>query len=170
MPAGRPRKPLGMTQGHRQRSGLVLTASERLPRVPKPPDGLLASSRKYWRSYWESDVAKAADRKVDLPRVVRWIRVLDEYDRIDAIFKQTRLVKGSTGQPALNPLAGWLVSLMAELRAAETELGMTPLARQRLGIAYGQARLTAQELNRLLDERVHEPREKEDWELEWEPA
>jgi len=57
--------------------------------------------------------------------------------------------------------------LLAELRAAETELGMTPLARQRLGIAYGQARLTVHELRQLLRERIDEPGEVGDWESEW---
>ena len=44
------------------------------------------------------------------------------------------------------------------------------LARLRLGIAYGQARLTVHELNRILDERTDQPREIEGWEAEWEPA
>ena len=36
------------------------------------------------------------------------------------------LVKGSTDQPAMNPLLSYLSVLLAELRAAETDLGMTP--------------------------------------------
>ena len=115
------------------------------------------------------NLAQAVDRAVDLPLIERWIQISDEYERVFAIFKQTSLVKGSTGQPALNPLASYIASLWVELRAAETELGMTPLARQRLGIAYGQARLTAQDLNRRLEERrPQEPREP--WEDEWDPA
>ncbi len=55
--------------------------------------------------------------------------MLDEYERLNAVFKQTRLVKGSTGQPAVNPLAGYIVSLLDELRAGETQLAMTPLSR-----------------------------------------
>ena len=137
--------------------------------MPRAPAGLLASSRKRWRAYWESNLAQAADRQVDLPRIERWIETTDEYERVNAIFKQTRLVKGSTGQPALNPLASYLANLSAELRAAETELGMTPLARQRLGIAYGQARLTVHELGQLLSERIDEPGEVEPWEAEWAP-
>ena len=132
---------------------MTLTAPpDRLP-VPRAPVGLLAISRKRWRAYCLSNLARAVDRQVDLPRIEPWIEISDEYEKVYAIFKQTRLVKGSTGQPALNPLSGYIVSLWAELRTAETELGMTPLARQRLGIAYGQARLTAQDLNRILRER-----------------
>lgn len=167
MPAGRLPKPVGTAQGHRRHRSAALTKADRQRRIPRPPTGLLQINKKRWRAYWESNLAKAADRAVDLPRIERWIGVLDEYDRLNEVFKQTRLVKGSTGQPTLNPLAGYLISLLAELRAAETELGMTPLARQRLGIAYGQARLTGYELNRLLNERIDEPREIEAWESEW---
>jgi P27 family predicted phage terminase small subunit len=113
-------------------------------------------------------VSRAADPKVDLPRVKRWIGALDEYERVNEVFKNTRLVKGSTGQPSLNPLAAYLSALAAELRAAEYELGLTPLARLRLGIAYGEARLTAEALNRALDARMEQPREDvEDWEADW---
>jgi P27 family predicted phage terminase small subunit len=105
-----------------------------------------------------SNLAQAVDRAVDLPRIERWIEMSDEFEKVNAILKQTRLVKGSVGQPTPNPLVGYLSVLLAELRAAETELGMTPLARQRLGIAYGQARLTAQDLNRMLRERPERER------------
>ncbi len=136
--------------------------------VPRAPAGLLAVSRKRWRAYWESNLAQAADRLVDLPRIERWIRVSDEYEKVDAILKQTRLVKGSMGQPVLTPLASYLSFLAAELRAAETELGMTPLARQRLGIEYGRARLTAKELNRWVNDRKDLTREP--WADQWEEA
>jgi len=159
-----------MALGHRKRTGIGLIRTGQGPIVPRAPAGLLASSRKRWRTYWKSNLAQAADRQVDLPRIERWIETTDEYERVNAIFKQTRLVKGSTGQPALNPLASYLAMLLAELRAAETELGMTPLAHQRLGIAYGQARLTVHELHRLLNERIDEPHEMEEWEKKWAPG
>ena len=44
------------------------------------------------------------------------------------------------------------------------------MARLRLGIVYGQARLTAEELNRALDERMEEPQEVEAWDAEWDDA
>ena len=169
MPAGRIPKPVGMAGGHRGRTGITLPNSpERLP-VPRAPAGLLAVSRKRWRAYWESNLAQAVDRQVDLPRIERWIEISDEYEKVSALLKQVPLVKGSTGQPAMNPLLNYLSVLLAELRAAETELGMTPLARQRLGIEYGRARLTAQELNRLVQERRGQ-RERDPLLDEWEEA
>jgi P27 family predicted phage terminase small subunit len=169
MPAGRIPKPIGMAHGHRGRTGITLIDTPDRRPVPRAPAGLLAVSRKRWRAYWLSNLAQAVDRQVDLPRIERWIEMSDEYEKVNAILKQTRLVKGSVGQPTLNPLVGYLSVLLAELRAAETELGMTPLARQRLGIEYGRARLTAQELNRLLQERWGQ-REREPWEEGWEEA
>src|SRR5207245_8398909 len=113
---------------------------------------LLAVGRKRWRAYWESGLAQAVDRAVDMARIERWILTSDECEKVSATLKRVPLVKGSTGQPAMNPLLSYLSVLLAELRAAETELGMTPLPRQRLGIAYGQARLTDADLARLISE------------------
>ena len=124
MAAGRIPKPVGMAVGHRRRhDGMTLSDPRDRRPVPRAPAGLLASSRKRWRAYWTSTLAQAVDRRVDLPRIERWIETVDEYEKVNAIFKQTRLVKGSTGQPALNPLASYLATLLAELRAAETGWG-----------------------------------------------
>jgi len=136
--------------------------------VKKAPKGLLPASKRVWKAFWDSPVSQAIDPDADLYRVERWINTIDEYERVNAAFKNARIVKGSTGQPALNPLAQYLQNLLAEINKAETELGLTPLARMRLGIAYGEARLTALELNRVADEGVTEPRELEAWEAEWE--
>src|SRR6266542_1066309 len=129
MPAGRPPKPIGTAHGHRKRRSTALANVEKQRRIPRPPAELLPINRKRWRLYWESDLAKAADRAVDLPRLERWIGVLDEYERLNAIFKQTRL-----------------------------------------GIMYGQARMTAFELNRMLDARPDQLRVVEGWEAAWEEA
>jgi P27 family predicted phage terminase small subunit len=118
----------------------------------RAPKGLLAASKRIWTAFWNSPVSHAVDVDADRYRVERWISTVDEYERINAIFRQTRIVKGSTGQPVLNPLAQYLQQLLAEINKAETELGLTPLARMRLGIAYGEAKLTALELARALDE------------------
>ena len=46
---------------------VALTTVEKQRRIPRPPADLLPINRKRWRLYWESDLAKAADRAVDLP-------------------------------------------------------------------------------------------------------
>jgi P27 family predicted phage terminase small subunit len=155
-------------QGHRTgRAPLALPgkpASKPAKSGPKPakngpksremraPKGLLAATRRIWAAYWQSPVSRAVDVDADRYRVERWITTVDEYERVNAAFKQTRIVKGSTGQPVLNPLNQYLQQLLAEINKAEAELGLTPLARMRLGIAYGEAKLTALELARALDE------------------
>jgi P27 family predicted phage terminase small subunit len=121
-------------------------------RALRAPNGLLAATRRIWNAYWNSPVSRAVDVDADRYRVERWISTVDEYERVNAAFKQTRIVKGSTGQPVLNLLNQYLQQLLAEINKAETELGLTPLARMRLGIAYGEAQLTALELARALDE------------------
>ena len=99
---------------------------------PKPPTGLLASSRTRWRQFWDSPSAALVNLESDLPRLVRWIQAADEYDRTAAVVRKTRLVKGSMGQPTLNPLVGYLTHLEGIITRAEAEFGMTPAARIRL--------------------------------------
>ena len=153
MPA--PRKPLHLRTGHSKgakevpRLGIVPARTEQAV-VPKPPTGLSAKSRRVWRNYWQSQVSGAADQLADMPRIERWITQLDEYEKVWQVFVKTRLVKGSKGQVSLNPLAGHLATLETQITRAEKELGMTPLARAQLGVTFGEAKLTAVELNRQL--------------------
>lgn len=89
-------------------------------------------SRDRWAQFWESRAAGAVSLESDLPRLVRWIQATDEYDRAAKVVKQSRLVRGSMGQPTLNPLVAYLIHLDALISKAEGEFGMTPMARQRL--------------------------------------
>lgn len=100
--------------------------------APDPPTGLLKASLDRWAAFWASDVAKKVDQRSDLPRLIRWIEQSDEYDRVVKVCRQSRLVKGSMGQPVLNPLVGYLGQLEAQIARTEADFGMTPLARQRL--------------------------------------
>jgi P27 family predicted phage terminase small subunit len=99
---------------------------------PKPPTGLLPASRARWRAFWDSPSAALVNLESDLPRLTRWIQAADEYERSARVVRETRLVRGSTGQPTLNPLVGYLVHLEGIMTRAETEFGMTPAARLRL--------------------------------------
>lgn len=99
---------------------------------PKPPTGLLKRSRDRWKAFWESPAALLVDQRSDMPRLIRWIQAADEYDRAGEVVRKARLVRGSTGQPSLNPLVGYLIHLDGLISRAEGEFGMTPLARMRL--------------------------------------
>lgn len=170
-----PPKPANLKTGHskgrqeRPTLGLV-PAREPAAIVPKPPSGLLVSTRKVWRAYWESQVSNAADQQADLHRLHRWIHYVDEYERCSDEFRAQRLVKGSMGQPVLNPLATYLATIEANISRAENEMGLTPLARLRLGITYGQAMLTANELNKMLDGPVAVDLTDDAINGEWEPV
>jgi P27 family predicted phage terminase small subunit len=99
---------------------------------PAPPSGLLKASRDRWAEFWASPAAATVNLQSDLPRLLRWIGQTDEYDRVAKVCRKARLVKGSTGQPVLNPLIGYLGQLEGQIARAEAEFGMTPMARHRM--------------------------------------
>ena len=59
---------------------------------------------------------------------------------------------GSTGQPTINPLITLTLKIEEKVLKLEQELGLTPLARQRLGIAFGEAQIGFKQLQQLLTE------------------
>ncbi len=162
-------KPAADRQRRNKPAALTILPGHKKPAAPKAPAGLLSSTQRIWRELFRSPVARAVDIQADRFKLERWIKAVDEYQRISLVFCKTRLVKGSTGQPVLNPLAGYLTSLEAIITRIEVEFGMGPLSRMRLGIATGQAALTAEELNRRLDEGnpPSTEAEPEPWEAEW---
>lgn len=142
----------GHSKGRKERPTLGLVpAKEPMALVPKPPAGLLAQSKRIWTAYWASQVSGAVDADADMHRIHRWIMSVDEYERVLAVFRKERVVQGSQGQPVINPLASYLQNLETNISRAESEMGLTPMARLKLGITFGQAQLTAAELNRMLD-------------------
>lgn len=132
------------------------------------PTGMLKAQQEAWNRYWLSDVAGALTPEA-WPLVCRYFQYLDEHARsLSVLRKGHRLVEGSQGQPRLNPLADYVARLEASMGRIETELGLSPMARARLGVAAGQARLTAAEVNRMALEPADD-----DEEVDadgWEPA
>src|SRR2546425_6774404 len=119
--------------------------------VPEPPDGLNESALESWDIYWRSDVARVAS-EVDLPVVRRYFVLLDQYERAIEVVNKAIVVKGSTRQIRTNPLADYALKLAGQLLRLEEELGLTPLARQRLGIAVAERYRPLDELNRSLSQ------------------
>lgn len=153
MPKGRPRKPPEQRIRKSTRGlGLVAAPEPDAVIVPDPPTGLLKKSKEIWRDYFTSPVSQAVELSSDRPRLERWILLVDEWHRtLRAMRKRGRWELGSQGQPVLSPLAGYLMQLEGQIKAAETELGMTPRARLSLGIAIGQVQKTIADLNAELD-------------------
>ncbi len=158
-PRGRPPKPQALRQGHRRGYLTVVQPEQQAQprRFPRAPAGLLPQTRRLWQNYWRSPVAQAADLDADAFLLERWIRAVDECERVGEAFRQVRFLRHDD-RLVLNPLARYLHQLERTVAYAETQLGLTPVAGVRLGIALGKRPLTAADLNRVL---VEAPRGKQ---------
>ena len=125
--------------------------------IPAPPergDGqpLCNAALLAWDAFWLSPMAGLLDavERVDRYTVDRWIRCVDALERVEGAIRRVPLVRGSTGQPALSPLVGYARQLQAELARYQEVLGLTPLARARLGLNTAAQRMTAEGVAALL--------------------
>lgn len=117
---------------------------------PEPPAGLLKATTRVWESFWRSEQSQlVSGAMVDV--VVRWVRLRDEWERIDRAMRKHMTVEGSQGQPVAHPLTGRKSSIEKELRQLEDRLGLTPKAAVNLGLGLGQMRKTLDDLNRDLE-------------------
>jgi P27 family predicted phage terminase small subunit len=159
----------GRAQGHRRRdassAGLHSVA---VVAIPEAPEGLLESTLEAWRAYWRSDVAQAVGEE-NMVTVRRLFELIDQRDRAMEIVRQTLVVRGSKDQLRLNPVADLVTKLETAILRLETELGLTPMSRARLGIATGQAQLTLEEMNERFREG-QKPSRRKDPRLEALPA
>lgn len=142
---------------------------------PLPPPGIRKGTRarKLWDTIWESELARVIDRRTDLPRLERWILATAELDRVRRTLQATRLVRGSTGQPVLNPLAAYAADLERTIEKAEDAFGMTPKARLGLGLDVAALAKTAADLNAMLEDEPDdgdEPDEDPAIPGEWQPG
>lgn len=122
-----------------------------IPPLPKAEGGLLVTTKEAWLAFWTGPTAPVAEQ-VDRVITERWILAYDEWRRALNAVRKARLVKGSKGQPVMNPLADWAASREAAMRLAEKEMGVGLKSRADLGVSIGQAQLTAEELNRMTEE------------------
>lgn len=133
--SGPPRKP----EAERKRSSrpAPIMLSGRVAKAPPPPADLLATTRSAWESFWRSPQAKYVDPSTDLMALVRLFRLYDEQERA---YRQLtgkgakRIVEGSKGQPRLSPLYSLIDRLDAKILAVEDRFGLSPRARQNLGV------------------------------------
>lgn len=119
---------------------------------PLPGGRLLKKTKERWVAFWGSALARAIDRETDLPALHRLWTLYDERERCYRAFRKERLVPGSQGQLVLNPLGRQMSALDPEIRALEDRFGLTPMARQRLGLAFATTQRTLDDLNRETEE------------------
>ncbi len=122
---------------NRHTADLELRPDARLA-VPDPPSDWLVATKRTWSEFWSSPQA-ALVMEADLPAVERLFSYRDELSRSMAAFRKDRFVEGSKGQPRLNPLSDHVVRLERLIGPLEDRFGVTPLARLRLGVTFGQA-------------------------------
>ena len=145
------KKPAGRRQRrNRADIGLVPVVAREVPAVPRG-ERWLAVTRERWEAFWGSPVASIVDAESDLPALGRLWAMYDELERCRRAFRAQRYVKGSAGQQRLNPVADHIRALEPLIRALEDRFGLTPQARLRLGIEFGQAHRSLAELNEAFD-------------------
>jgi P27 family predicted phage terminase small subunit len=149
-PPGRTPKRAGTQQGHRKQALVVLHGDGPID-PPPPPPGLLKRTEDRWVELWSQPVAGSWTVS-DHAAVERYISYLDEWERMRKATKAHPVVAGSKGQPVISPTAKHMLVIEQALQRLEADLGLTPLARQRLGIAIGTAAKTIEDLARESDE------------------
>jgi P27 family predicted phage terminase small subunit len=161
----RPPKPTHLRQNRERRDlgELAVLPGGKLP-VPDPPTGILKASKQTWTTFWESDLGQspAIRRDTDLGVVERLWQLYDERDRAYRGYKRARLIKGSQGQMVLNPLGRMFLDLEGKIQSLEDRIGLSPMARLKLGITFGQAHQSLEDLNRRMNEdsdRDEDPRD-----------
>jgi P27 family predicted phage terminase small subunit len=161
--AGPPPKPAGRRQRRNPRSSTERAGPELVALAggrgapPDPPAGLLKTVRDSWPRFWASELAQLVQPATDLPALERLWTLYDERMRALRGYRRQRLVRGSTGQMVLSPLAAAMKAFDSEIRALEDRFGLTPMARLRLGVALGEAARSLEDLNRGLDDDDSEP-------------
>ncbi len=106
-------------------------------RIPAARAEWRPETRAAWRAFWRSEMAAVA-AAVDLPAIGRLFAMYDQHARAMEVVGRALVVKGSTGQIRANPLADLALKLEGSIGRLEGELGLTPAARQRMGIRLVQ--------------------------------
>lgn len=115
--------------------------------VPEPPNALSDRSREAWIKLWSSPIARVMLPQLDEDTLTMLLRMRDERDTEFRMGKRQRVVRGSQGQPVINPMIAHAMVLQKEIRALEDRLGLNPAARLRLGILLGDATRSIADVN-----------------------
>ncbi len=142
-----PKKQPGAKVDDRPQRGLVVLPGG-LPATPVPPPTWLKGTKDEWAAFFTSDQARALDGAT-LPGVFRLFEMRDLQSRSWARYKKQPYLDGSRGQPVANPAFDEAMALERAIIALEDRYGVSLKALANLGVAVGQAQITAAELNRM---------------------
>lgn len=99
-----------------------------------------------WQTFWESPFASLV-QPAQMPPLERLFSMYDERDRMDIELRVNPMMIGHKGQAILNPLYRQRSAMDAEIRQLEDRFGLHPKAGLTLGIVYGEAARSLEELN-----------------------
>ena len=119
--------------------------------VPPAPAKWSNATKVEWAEFWTSELATAV-QVTDRPAIQRLFTMRSMQAKAMARWERKPYVEGSQGQPVQNPAFAESMTLERQILALERSFGLTLKAKADLGIAMGQARLTAAELNRMAEE------------------
>lgn len=138
----------------------------KVPPAPRWPDKpLLKSTLESWSTFWRSGLARLVD-PVDRPALDRLFRMYDERERADRQFAKTPFVEGSMGQIVAHPAARVIASLDERILKLEARFGLTPKSRMDLGIAFGAAAKSLEDVNAEWDEADDDDDHQDEGDLE----
>ncbi|PFG75306.1 hypothetical protein [Tepidiforma thermophila] len=139
--AGRPRTPrhlLSNPRGSRARVAPRIQGGrpDCIPPFPLEDTGERRLALEAWTSLWTSSAGQLVDPVADAVPLYRWMRDIDEYERLSSLCAAAPTVKSASG-PRLNPLYARVAQLSRQLAAWEERFGLTPRGRQLLRIQDG---------------------------------
>jgi P27 family predicted phage terminase small subunit len=122
-----------------------------VPAVPSSEKPLLKVTREAWVAFWSTEPLAALVMPADRSALDRLFRMYDMRERMERMVARQPFMEGSTGQPVVNPAAKEVASLDGRILALEDRFGITPMARLKLGIAFGEASRSLDRLNEGFD-------------------
>lgn len=171
MAAPRKRPDLTQSRGGERKRAALMPVAPMTPDASAPfaaPAAWRKATKDSWLAFWSSDVARvvSADHHHAIRRLFEMrdlqSRALDRY-------RKAPYADGSMGQPVTNPAFAEATKLETQIVALEDRLGLTPKAMANLGIAVGQAAMTAADLNRMAQLPETTLADSDDWtEGDWE--
>ena len=114
--------------------------------IPMPPSHLTERWVKSWEVFWSSPFAQVV-QPAQYPALERLFSMYEERERMDIYLREEPMTTGSQGQKILNPMYRQRTAVDAEIRQLEDRFGLHPKAGLQLGIVYGEAARSLEELN-----------------------
>lgn len=123
-----------------------------VPALPQSEKPLLKATQEAWAAFWSTEPLAALVMPADRPALDRLFRMYDLRERLERMVIRQPFMEGSTGQPVVNPAAKEVASLDGRILQLEDRFGITPMARLKLGIAFGEASRSLDRLNEGFDD------------------